>query len=67
MIKSRAKYRVKGQKNIIRKKWIICDRFEKSRIRIISGDRKHQNRGPIKTEYIIQCVIIQQEDNRDIW
>ena len=50
MIRDRAKYRVKDQKDIIRKKWIICDRFKKLRIRIASGDRKRQNRGTIKTE-----------------
>ena len=53
MIKDRAKYRIKGQKDIIRKKWIIYNRFKKLRIKIISGDRKRQNRGTIKTKYII--------------
>ena len=65
MVGGRAKYRVKGQKDTIGKKWIICDRFGKSRIRITSGDRKRQNRGTIKTECIMQCVITQQEDDRD--
>ena len=53
MIRSRAKYRVKGQKDIIRKKWIIYNRFGKLRIKIASGDRKRQNRGIIKTEYMM--------------
>ena len=53
MIRNRAKYRVKSKKDIIRKKWIVCDRFGKLRIRVASGDRKRQNRGTIKTEYIM--------------
>ena len=53
MIRDRAKYRVKDQKDIIRKKQIIYNRFRKLRIRVISGDRKRQNRGTIKTKYII--------------
>ena len=50
MVGDRAKYRVKGQKDTIRKKWIICDRFGKLRIRVVFDDRKRQNRGIIKTE-----------------
>ncbi len=66
MIKNHAKYRVKGQKDTIRKKQIIYNYFKKSRIKIISDDRTRQNRGTIKTKYIIQYVIIQQKNNRDI-
>ncbi len=50
MVGGRAKYRVKGQKDIIRKKWIVCDRFRKLRIRVVSGDRTRQNRDIIKIE-----------------
>ena len=57
MIGDRAKYRVKDQKDIIRKKWIICDRFKKLRIRIVFDDRKRQNRGTIKIECRMQCVV----------
>src|SRR6266536_5451646 len=67
MIRNRAKYRVKSQKDTIRKKWIIYNRFRKSRIRIASDNRKRQNRDTTKTEYRMQCVVIQQENNRDIW
>ena len=50
MVRGRAKYRVKIQKDTIRKKQIIYNRFGKLRIRIVSDDRKRQNRGIIKTE-----------------
>ena len=59
MIGDRAKYRVKDQKDIIRKKWIICNRFGKSKIRVTSGDRKRQNRGTIKTECMMQYAVTQ--------
>ena len=58
IIKDRAKYRVKGQKDTIRKKRIICDRFGKLKIRVVSGDRKRQNRGTIKTECMMQYMVI---------
>ncbi len=40
--------------------------FEKSRIRVVSGDRTRQNRGTIKIEHIMHYVVIHHEDDRDI-
>ncbi len=57
MVGGRAKYRVKSQKNIIRKKWIICDRFKKLKIRIVFDNRKRHNRDTTKIEYKMQCII----------
>ena len=41
---------LRARKDIILKKWIVCDRFGKLRIRVVFDDRKRQNRGIIKTE-----------------
>ena len=57
MIGDRAKYQVKNQKDIIHKKQIIYNRFGKLRIKIVSDDRKRQNRGTTKTEYKMQYMI----------
>ena len=67
MTEGRAKLRVKGQKDTVRKKWITCDYFGKSRIRITVNDRRRPNRGTIKTGCLMQCVVTQQEDDRDMW
>ena len=67
MTGDRAKLRIKGDLIMIRKKWLICDRYDKSVFKMGLEQRKREDRGSIKYDYKIETTVTQIKKDSDRW
>src|SRR6266498_2830757 len=61
MIGDRVKYRVQGDLIIIRKKWLIYDRYGKPNFTVNSDKRIRQDRGSVKIDCKMEATVTQVE------
>ncbi len=67
MIGDRAKLRIKGDLIMIRKKWLICDRYGKSVFKVGFEQRKCEDRGSIKCDCKMEAIFIQIKKGSNRW
>ena len=58
IIGDRVKYRVQGDSIIIKKKWLICDYYNKSNFTVDSDKRIRQDWDSVKTDRKMKAIII---------